>query len=81
MLKVKYMKTRAILTNNLDLRNEIIKQLKDRNTKYGKPYCPCVLPTVYTDDDICPCKAFRDMCENNVVGECHCGLRECVAVE
>ena len=34
-------------------------------------YCPCA--STQTEDTKCPCKAFR---EQNIPGECHCGLYE-----
>ncbi len=34
-------------------------------------YCPCVLPSQYSDDTKCMCKDFL---ENVEEGFCHCGL-------
>lgn len=60
------------LTDDIDLRNEILIKLKENNRQYGKPYCPCVNPEFYSDDYICPCKDFRTNCKTGE--ECHCGL-------
>ena len=51
------------LTNDMQLRKEIIEKLKANDG-----YCPCAL--VKTPDTVCMCKEFRDMEE----GTCHCGL-------
>ena len=64
------------LNNDLDLVNEVRSALIENKKKYGKPYCPCVIPEKYSGEDssdyICPCKDFR---ENTPEGEeCHCGL-------
>lgn len=59
-------------TDDIELRNEILLQLKNNKINYGEPYCPCVLPECWNEDFICPCKNFRD---NTSIGdECHCGL-------
>lgn len=62
------------LSEDKELVQEVRKKLKENNEKYGKPFCPCVLPTEYnsenSDDYVCMCKAFREQ----KVGECHCGL-------
>lgn len=62
------------LSQDKELVKTIRKKLKENKEKYGKQFCPCVLPTEYTsknsDDYICMCKEFREQ-EN---GECHCGL-------
>ena len=59
-------------TEDKELRDEIIKQLQEKQKKYGKSYCPCVNPQFHSEDTICPCKDFK---ENTPVGEeCHCGL-------
>ena len=51
------------LTNDMELRKEIIEKLKANDG-----YCPCAL--VKTPDTVCMCKEFREMKE----GACHCGL-------
>ena len=51
------------LTNDMELRKEIIEKLKANDG-----YCPCAL--VKTLDTVCMCKDFREMKE----GTCHCGL-------
>ena len=51
------------LTNDMELRKEIIEKLKANDG-----YCPCAL--VRTTDTVCMCKEFRDMEERT----CHCGL-------
>ena len=59
-------------TDDLELKEEIISQLKVIKDEYGKPYCPCVNPELYADDKVCPCKEFRE--EIPIGEECHCGL-------
>lgn len=55
-----------------------IKQNKQRaeeiknKLKQNGGYCPCQL--LQNEDTKCPCKDFRDMIDNNEIGECHCGL-------
>ena len=51
------------LTNDMELRKEIIEKLKANDG-----YCPCAL--VRSPDTVCMCKEFRDM----KAGTCHCGL-------
>ena len=62
------------LSEDKELVAEINKKLKENKEKYGKPFCPCVLPSMYTsensNDYICMCKEFR----KQESGECHCGL-------
>lgn len=59
-------------TDNTELRDEILEKLIKNKQQYGKPYCPCVNPSSYNDDCVCPCKDFR---QNTPIGEeCHCGL-------
>lgn len=55
-------------TDDRDLLNEVIKQLKENDY-----YCPCHLTR--TVDDRCMCKAFRDIISSGVPGtyECGCG--------
>ena len=53
---------------------EIRAKLKDNKEKYGKQYCPCVLPSNHNDDTVCMCKEFREQMERGEEGECHCGL-------
>lgn len=64
------------LSENKELVKEIKEKLKKNEEKYGKKFCPCVLPTEYnsekSDDYVCMCKAFR----KQESGECHCGLYE-----
>ena len=52
----------------------IRERLNENKTKYGKQYCPCVLPALYesinNEDYVCMCKEFREQ----ESGECHCGL-------
>ena len=61
------------LSEDKELVAEIDKKLKENKEKYGKAFCPCVLPTLYESDNsedyICMCKEFREQ----VRGECHCG--------
>lgn len=62
------------LSDNKKLVKEIREKLQNNKEKYGKQFCPCILPTAYTsensDDYICMCKEFREQ----ESGECHCGL-------
>lgn len=51
------------LTEDVELRNEILKALKDNDN-----YCPCRLEK--TPDTKCMCKEFREQ----ESGSCHCGL-------
>ena len=52
------------LSDDKELVAEINKKLKENKEKYGKPFCPCVLPSMYTsensNDYICMCKEFRE---------------------
>ena len=57
MIKIK-------LTDDIELRQEIIKRLKENDG-----YCPRALTK--TQDTVCMCKDFR---ENVQSGTCHCGL-------
>lgn len=62
------------LNKDKDLVIKIRKRLEENKEKYGKQFCPCVIPTLYTsensNDYVCMCKAFREQEE----GACHCGL-------
>lgn len=53
---------------------KIKKKLEENKEKYGKQFCPCVIPSLYTSNDsndyVCMCKEFREQEE----GMCHCGL-------
>ena len=40
--------------------------------KANDGYCPCRLE--HTVDTKCMCKEFRDQIENEIPGDCHCGL-------
>lgn len=60
------------ITDNLEIRNEILEELKENKIKFGFPYCPCVNPHFYNEDYICPCKNFREC--TPIGEECHCGL-------
>jgi ferredoxin-thioredoxin reductase catalytic subunit len=42
--------------------------LKKKEEKYGKAYCPCVVPAAHCEDTICPCKEYRE------TGYCHCKM-------
>ena len=55
--------TKIKLTDDIELRQEIIKRLKENDG-----YCPCALTK--TQDTVCMCKDFRETEE----GMCHCGL-------
>ena len=61
------------LSEDKELVQEINNKLQENKEKYGKPFCPCVLPTLYesenSDDYICMCKEFREQ----KTGTCHCG--------
>ena len=53
---------------NPDKEEVIKKALEKKEEKYGKKYCPCVLPKLHSDKSICPCENYR------MTGKCHCGL-------
>ena len=62
------------VNENIELVNMIKKKLKENKEKYGKQFCPCVLPTMYktenNQDYVCMCKEFREQ----ESGERRCGL-------
>lgn len=45
------------------------QQLKDT-----KGYCPCVLEPFRDEDTKCQCALFRQQIEQEIEGECYCGL-------
>lgn len=55
--------------------------LSENKAKYGKLYCPCVLPSAHNDDTVCMCKEFREKMVRGEPGECHCGKYVVVADE
>ena len=61
------------LSKNKELVEEIDKKLKENKEKYGKAYCPYVIPSAYPSENsdvyVCMCKEFREQKS----GECHCG--------
>lgn len=60
------------MTDDNELKIEIINKLKYNKKKYGRPYCPCINPEFYNEKAVCPCEDFR---KNTKVGEeCCCGL-------
>ena len=65
---------RIKISEDKELVQEIRNKLKENKEKYGKQFCPCVLPTEYiaenNADYVCMCKAFMEQ----EIGECHCGL-------
>lgn len=64
-----------VITNPDKETVEIIRSnLKNNKAKYGKQYCPCVLPNNHNENTVCMCKEFRDQIERGELGECHCGL-------
>lgn len=56
----------------MDLKQSVIDGLKHNREKYGRPFCPCLNPSLFTgenaDDYVCQCKEYR------TTGICHCGL-------
>lgn len=61
------------LSEDKELVQEVLRQLKENKEKYGERYCPCVNPKYYIGDKyICPCEEFRNCMP--VGEECHCGL-------
>lgn len=62
------------LSDDKELVEEIQNKLKENEEKYGKRFCPCILPVEYESENnadyICMCKEFREQ----ESGECHCGL-------
>lgn len=65
---------RVTMSSNKELVAEIRAKLKDNKEKYGKQYCPCVLPNNHNDDTVCMCKEFREQMDRGELGECCCGL-------
>lgn len=64
-----------VTTNpNQEITKKILAALEENKKKYGKRYCPCVLPSNHNDDTVCMCKEFREQLERGDSGECHCGL-------
>ena len=57
---------------------ELVQEIKDK-LKETNGHCPCVLPTMWSDDTICMCKNFKDQIRDGIPGECHCGLYVAVA--
>ena len=61
------------VSENKELVKEIRNKLKNNTEKYGKPFCPCILPINYSslnnEDYVCVCKEFIEQ----EYGECHCG--------
>ena len=56
------------LTDDMELRKEIIEKLKANDG-----YCPCAL--VKTPDTVCMCKEFRQqIADAEFEGYCHCML-------
>jgi ferredoxin-thioredoxin reductase catalytic subunit len=55
-----------------DLKSIAITGLKRNKELYGKAYCPCLNPSLFSQDNaedyVCPCKVYRE------TDECHCGL-------
>lgn len=59
------------VSEDKELIDSVKAMLKENEIKYGKKYCPCVIPSEYnTDDNVCMCKSFREQEK----GYCHCGL-------
>lgn len=57
-----------ITTNpNKELVADIRAKLKENGG-----YCPCSLIT--NNSTKCPCEEFRNQIDNEIPGECHCGL-------
>ena len=65
---------KVMINPDKDIVTEIRSKLKENKEKYGKQYCPCVLPNNHNEDTVCMCKEFRDQMERGEEGECHCGL-------
>ena len=66
---------RIKLNSDTKLVEEIRKKLEENKEKYGKRFCPCVIPQLYNSENsgdyVCMCKRFLEQQEE---GECHCGL-------
>lgn len=61
------------LNPDKEIREDALRSLRANFEKYGKAYCPCILPHLYNNDDyVCPCKHFREEVEYGE--ECNCGL-------
>lgn len=65
-----------VITDNVAIRQEILRGLKKNNKDFGHPYCPCVAEYKYKEENhkdyICPCKNFKE--EVKIDEECICGL-------
>lgn len=55
-----------------ELQRIAIEGLKRNKDLYGKPFCPCLNPSLFTQDNsedyVCKCKVYRE------TNECQCGL-------
>jgi len=60
------------ITENLELKEEILSHLKKNKEEYGERYCPCVPSYLFSNETICPCKNFREEVPSGEA--CHCGL-------
>ena len=58
------MSLKIMINPNTEIFNEVSKKVKENNG-----YCPCRI--VKNEDTKCICKEFR---EQQVEGECHCGM-------
>ena len=56
---------------------EIVKEIDSKLRESGGN-CPCVLPTFWNNDTLCPCKEFR---EQSTEGFCHCQKYQKVNVD
>ena len=66
---------KVTLNPDKDIVAEIRSKLKENKEKYGKQYCPCVLPNNHNEDTVCMCKEFRDQIKDpDFEGFCHCML-------
>lgn len=49
---------------------QMVEHIRNKLRETGN-HCPCVPKYLHSDDNLCPCKEFRDA---RVLGYCHCQL-------
>lgn len=57
------------VTTNPD--KDLVKEIR-RKIRENDGYCPCSIQQ--NEDTKCMCKEFREQIDNEISGECHCGL-------
>lgn len=59
------------MTIKIKQNKQCAEEIKNK-LKQNDGYCPCQL--LRNEDTKCPCKDFKNMIDEQIVGECHCGL-------